>query len=145
MLDILDIVNTPTSSAELDVEGDEDRHPDDEPETDQEFVRVRRYEEEEEEEEEPWDDEEGETAEGDAARNASGWRQVWAWVGDPLDATFDTAQDAMAAADDYFGEALDWWEEEDDVWFAHRPFPFPPECHRDPDLDDNDRGTVAHA
>lgn len=124
ILDILDILNTPTSSAELDVEGDEDRHPDDEPETDQEFVRVRRG-----------DDDEiyGETV------------QTWTWNGDPLGATFDTAQDAMAAADDYFGEALDWWQEEDDVWFAHRPFPFLPECHRDPDLDDNDRGTVAHA
>lgn len=123
-LDTLDILNTPTSAAEPDVEGDEDRHPDDEPETDQEFVRVRRG-----------DDDEiyGETV------------QSWDWAGDPLGATFDTAQDAMAAADDYFGEALDWWQEEDDVWFAHRPFPFPPECHRDPDLNDNDRGTVAHA
>ena len=83
-----------------DVNGTEDRYLDDEPETDQEFVRVRRDE----------DDEiYGEIV------------QAWHWIGDPLGATFDTARDAMAAADDYFGEALDWWEEEEDVWFAGRP------------------------
>lgn len=120
---MLDILNTPTSAAELDVEGDEDRHPDDEPETDQEFVRVLRG-----------DDYEidGETV------------QTWTWNGDPLMSAFDSAQDAMGAADDYHGEPLDWWQEEDDVWFAHRPYPYPPECLRDFDLDDNDCGTVAH-
>ena len=100
-----------------DVNGTEDRHPDDEPETDQEYVRVMRG----------HDDEfDGEIL------------QSWDWVGDPLGAMFETAEDAMAAADDYFGEALDWWKEEEGVWFAHRPFPFPPECYRDPNLNDND-------
>ena len=124
MLDTIDALNTTTSEDDLDVEGDEDRHPDDEPETDHEFVRVLRG-----------DDDEicGETV------------QTWMWSGDPLSATFDSAQDAMTAADNFHGTALEWWEEEPSAWFANRPFPFPPECWRDPDINDNDPYTLTRS
>ena len=42
----------------------------------------------------------------------------WTWEGDPMLATFESAWDAMAAADTFHGRKLAWWEEEKDYWLA---------------------------
>lgn len=64
--------------------------------------------------------------------------QSWTWTGDPLLSTFDTAQDAMASADGFYEQDLEWWEEDEDCWCAERPGCRMTESWRDPDEDDND-------
>lgn len=41
---------------------------------------------------------------------------TWTCDPDPLARTWDTAKDAMHE----MGDGLDWWEEDHDVWMAHR-------------------------
>ena len=79
-----------------DCEGGDDRGPDDDPDTDDEFIKVRRV-------------------GGYVPRS-------WSWTGDPLYAIFSTAQAAKAAAERYYHRhTLEWWEEGKNYWMAERP------------------------
>lgn len=80
------------TSPSLDCNGDEDRGPGDDPDTDDEFIKVMR----------------------DAGS--------WLWVGDPLYAEYRTANAAKAGAARYYaGFTLKWWEERKNYWMAARP------------------------
>lgn len=82
-----------TTSLSLDCEGDEDRGPDDDPDTDDAYIKVR--------------------CEG---------RRSWTWTGDPLYVIYYTARAAKAAAARYYHRyTLAWWEEEKNYWMAERP------------------------
>jgi hypothetical protein len=89
------------TGADNDCDGEDDRAWSDEPDTDDEFVKVLRG---------------GEEIDQDGDVLPS-----WVWTGDPLLAVFDSAQDAKAAADRHYDVALDWWDEEPGYWMAHRP------------------------
>lgn len=79
-----------------DCNGDEDRGPGDDPDTDDAYIKMRR---------------DG----GDRSRS-------WTWTGDPLDEIYGTAEAAKAAAARYYHRhTLKWWEEEKNYWMAERP------------------------
>lgn len=81
-----------TTSLSLDCEGDEDRGPHDDPDSDDAYIKARR----------------------DAS--------LWIWTGDPMYEEFRSARAAKADAARYYDlYKLEWWEEEPDYWMAERP------------------------
>ena len=100
-----------------DCDGEDDRADGDEPDTDEEFVKVMRDIEEIDED-------------GDLVR-------AWSWTGDPLLSSYGRAAAAKKAAERYYGQSLLWWEERPGYWMAARPFIRMPDSLRS-EPDDND-------